>query len=167
MENHLVTDPARALNINLSDCTIITDLSERLRLITLEQIEAAGRRLKPLPKKAKVVGVIREQRTRALFTLWRRLGAEAEMEQASASLAPDERLEKDHRENHALLDMLGDSARDLFWGQAKIDLGFLRFAGTAIYADWQLAEEKPESGVSGFVEMLSRGPFQFGGSDGE
>lgn len=156
-EQRLTVLAAGALGIDLRAMSVTNDLRERLEQITLEQIEACDRRSRPTPKsgKFKPVGQITSQATRALRALWMSLDAEAAMETARAAAAVHEEVETDHNERHALLDNLAGVARELFWVQAKIDVGFHKCAGLGIYKGWILVERKDDSGpMGGFIEML-------------
>lgn len=145
-----------ALGVDLGSLTVIRDLTERLRHITSDQIAVSNRRFEPVPKKkCKVVGNITDTSTMALHALWRTLDAESELEEAKAGMAVDEHIETDHRERHALLVALAGVAKEMWWAQVKLDLGFHKCVGIGIYKDWTIVEiKRPNGGMSGFVEMI-------------
>lgn len=152
------------LGIDLEKLSVINDLRERLTQITSEQIAVSTRRFKRVPKKAKIIGQVLETSTRALHALWMALDAEADLEAAKAGAAIHEQIETDHRERHALLEIMAGVAREMWWAQAKIDLGLLKCVGIAIYRDWMLVEDLRRSGPAGFIEMITG---QQGGDGGE
>jgi hypothetical protein len=135
--------------MDLKDITVLNDLAERLQKITPAQIEATGRKLKdkspmaPRGKKKgeKVIGVVVAETTRALYTLVMALAAEEMLTEAQKLSAIDEIAERDHQEKAALLDMLGDVARELFWAQAKVDLGFHEKASIGLREGWTLVRD--------------------------
>jgi hypothetical protein len=154
--------------INLDDVTVYSDLRERLSRITPEQIDAAARKFKVNDVDAKrEIGTINSYTTRALYTLWRALVAEEALEKALAGSEIEEIAEKDHLQKATLLDMFADIARELFWAQAKIDLGFYdRVCCVGLRANWLLVKEAHEgpAGFGSFIASMGAGPGGSGNS---
>lgn len=172
-EQRLTVSTDGALGIDLGSLSVINDLRDRLRLITTDQIALSNRRFQPVPKKTRrgkveVVGNITDQSTMALHALWMALDAEADLEQAKAGMAVDEHIETDHRERHALLEVMAAVAREMWWAQAKLDLGFHKCVGIGVFKDWTIVETAGGSGgpMAGFIEMIGgRLPMPGSGDD--
>lgn len=163
--NPLVTDMSKPLAVVLTECSAVRDLRERLLLITPELITACERRFRPMPADAITIGEVKEPGTRALLGLWYGLNADAMLESAKANAAILEEMEKDHNERHSIFDMLSDVARELFYTQAKLDLGFHKCAGVGIYTGWQLAERTGSSGPPAGLMAMIRTTLPLGGDD--
>jgi hypothetical protein len=145
---HSRTLPERIILLNdLNDVSIFSDLRERLSRVTPEQIASVARKLEPTSKKdaKRVIGIIESDTTRALYVLFRNLGAERMLEKALAETTTDEIAEKDHLQKAALLDMFEDVAREIFWAQARVDLGFYEEANVGIRSGWRLIREPEDS----------------------
>lgn len=129
--------------IDLNEITVFNDIRERLAAVTDTQIEAIARKLKIEKmdnKKVKRIGRVESKATRALYALSRLLQAEHQLEHAKSDCAEEPDIAKDHEEKAVLLDMMADVARELFWAQAKIDLGFYKEENTGIRGDWEIVQ---------------------------
>ncbi len=130
--------------VNIADVTVLNDLIAKLKEITPEQIEGISRKLNKEVGEVRagetVIGTIELETTRALYALARMLHAQEGMEDAKADAAMDETSEADHRSRAAVYDMFEDIARQLFWVQAKMDLGFQVKESVGIRADWTLVK---------------------------
>lgn len=142
--------------INLEDLTVLNDLLPRLRSITPEQIEAASRRLSKKTSKAKekAIGIVEVETTRALYALGGILGAEEAIARANAATAISEEDERGFQEQAALLDMLGDVVKELFWAQARLDLGFYEDMSIGIREGWELVRDERSQSQHGFLATL-------------
>ena len=136
--------------INLDTLTIFNDVRERLAQITPEHVASAERRINKQKHKDKphVIGVIESEGTKALYALWILLDAETAMQKALAQSATDSAIEREHMERAAVCDMISDVVGEMFWSQAKIDLGFYEFAAVGIRPGWQLVKEPPQHPLS-------------------
>lgn len=141
--------------ITLEDITVLNDIQAWLARVTPEQVQAAGRRLDPDDTNP-VIGVIESETTRALYTLSVMLSAEEALEEAKAKGATDEMIENDHMERAAVLDMLRDVVRMMFFSQAKTDLGFNKKEGVGLRSGWVLIKAQPQ-GPRDILRMLSGG----------
>lgn len=146
------------MKIELLSLSVINDLKERLSLITPDQIAACGRRHHAKTVHDKEIGIIEADGTRALCALWKLLEAEAALETARADGAVEEEIEKSHREQHSILDNLSDVARELWWTQAKMDVGFYQCLAISIRQGWVLVSvpSRPP-GIEILGSMLSGG----------
>lgn len=149
------------LNTDLSILSVINDLRERLALISPAQIALSERKFQPAPKQCRVIGVILRTETRALHALWLSLIGEAALEHAKAAAAIEVAIEQDHKERHAIVDNLSDVARELWWTQAKTDLGFNECESVSICTGWQLVATKNVP-MEGLARLMSAGPFRIG-----
>lgn len=126
--------------IDLNDITVFNDIRERLATVTDAQITAIERRMERESDEdddeETVIGVVTSKATRGLYVLSRILGAEHMLEHAKAECAEDPVIADEHDEKAVVLDMLSDVARELFWAQAKIDLGFYEEENVGIRAGW-------------------------------
>ncbi len=147
-DKRVIVSTDGALNVDFGSLSVVIDLRERLRGITADQVASSARRFKPRPKNMKEIGCITSENTRALHALWMSLDAEADFESAKAKLATHEEIETDHRERHNVLENLAGVAKEMWWVQARSDLGFHKCVGVGIYQDWMLVEraEPPEGG---------------------
>ena len=136
--------------INLEEITVFNDLRERLAQITPAQIAAVERRFRPAA--GAVIGVVESVTTRAVYALWINLEVERDLEKARAKGASEEMAEQEHLQRAALLDIFADVAKELFWAQAKIDLGFLEIEGVGLRKGWQLIRHS--GALSTFSAML-------------
>jgi hypothetical protein len=142
---------------NLAEMSIYLDLKDRLMRVTPQQIEESGRRLKPnKAPKGRVIGEVTQTSTRALWTLSRLLTAEIALERALAAGAPDEISERDHKQKAALLDMFDDVAGQLWWAQAKIDLGFYEEVSVGVRAGWLLVREPQSGGMPSLPAFMAQ-----------
>lgn len=132
--------------INLEDVTIYNDLRDRLLKISPEQVAAAERRLTKIEPRESELGTIHSDVTRALYTLWITLRAESVLEAAKAGNQIDETAEKDHIQQAAVLDMFSDVARELFWAQAKLDVGFHEQTTVGVRTGWTMVKKIEEPG---------------------
>jgi hypothetical protein len=142
---------------DIKELTVLIHLQDRLSGITDKQIDAMARKLKEPGAKhssRQVIGVIESRSTRALYTLYRMLGVEISMEKANAEGAIDEIDEREHTEKAALLDMLADVTRELFWSSAKIDLGFYEETSVGVRSEWRLIKE-PDDVRRGLPHFLA------------
>lgn len=138
--------------INLEDITVLNDIRDRLAQITPEQVHSAARRL-DRDDKSEAIGVIESETTRALYTLAVVLTAEEALEEAKAKGAVDEMIEKDHLERAAVLDMLHDVVKNLFFTQAKTDLGFHQKESVSLSGGWTLVKTR-QSPPEGLIRLL-------------
>ncbi len=147
--------------VNIADVTVLNDLIEKLKEITPEQIEGISRKLNKEVGEVKpgetVIGVIELETTRALYALGRLLRAQEGMEDAKANAAMDETSEADHRSRAAVFDMFEDVARQLFWVQAKIDLGFHEKESVGVRANWTLVKTKEGDSPTAALSALFGG----------
>jgi hypothetical protein len=130
------------VQIMLEDITVYNDIRERLAQITPHQIEAAHRKLSAgkVPPED-LIGVIENQSTKALYALWHLLEAESELEKAKAKGSSDENEEDAHRQNAALASMFEGVVGELFWAQARIDLGYYVEHDVGLRSGWRLVKE--------------------------
>jgi hypothetical protein len=128
--------------IKLEDITVYNDIRERLAQVTPQQVEASLRRMPPgNVSPDDLIGVIQNPTTKALYTLWLILEAEAELEQAKSHGSHDETEELAHAQQAALVGMWEDVVGELFWAQAKIDLGFHERHDVGLRSGWRLVKE--------------------------
>ncbi len=132
--------------IDLNEITVFNDIRERLAAMTPERIAAIGRKLKKylIDEDDQVIGVIESDSTRALYVLSRELSNAHMLEHAKADCAEDETIAEELNQRAAALDSLADVARELFWAQAKTDLGFYGECDLAIKTGWRLVETPEE-----------------------
>lgn len=146
--------------INIEDVTVLNDVRERLQAITQEQVDAALRRLNTKHKQDKdrkgesLIGVIESQVTRCLYTLWLMLEADARVRSALSQSATDENVEKDNREQSVILSMFAEVVKEVFWAQAKNDLGFHEDASVGIREDWTLVRRPEQNSAQGFIRAM-------------
>lgn len=137
--------------IDVLDVTVFNDIRERLTRVTPEQIEAAGRRLnKERGRRLPVIGVVEKASTRALWTLSQLLAADALLLMAKARLAVDEEEEAESMSQAAILDMFKECVREIYWAQAKLDLGFHESnVSVGMQENWELckAQNEPPAGL--------------------
>jgi hypothetical protein len=142
------------MTVKIDDVTVFNDIRERLLRITPEQVAATERRLADTDSMhlsdLEDIGVITSYTTRALYTLGNALSAEEALELAKAKNSTSEIDEKDHMAQAAILDMLSDAVRQVFWAQAKLDLGFHECASVGMRSNWRLVKMKDAS-ESGFA----------------
>lgn len=150
------------LNINLDDMTVFYDLKVRLAAVTQEMIDASERRLKPLNGNKKVLGKVESVGTRAIHALYTNLYAESLVALAQARGINGEREEKDLNERAVLLNTLSNVCHEIFWAQAKQDLGLYENESVALKAGWTIVHETP--GPPAELMGLLRGTFG-GGND--
>lgn len=149
--------------IDLNEITVFNDIRERLAAVTDSQITAIERKLERESNDEdddgeSVIGVVTSKATRGLYTLSRLLGAEHMLEHAKSACAEDSVIADEHDEKAVVLDILSDVARELFWAQAKIDLGFYEEENVGIRAGWEVTRipDRPNP------QMIMRG--MMGGS---
>lgn len=151
------------LNINLDDITVFNDIRLRLAAVTPEMLETATRRLRP--SKNEVIGSVDNMATRALFALYGALQADSRIALAQARsgmINPEE--EKDLNERAVMLDVLSDVCRELFWAQAKQDIGLYENENISVKQGWTLVREKSSSGHQAFLDVI-RGTISGGEED--
>lgn len=139
--------------INIEDISLFNDIRERLSAITDEQIDGADRKLAERTKEP-VIGTLESRLTRALHALTEALEAETGLEIAKARAEMDETRERDHLEKAAVLDMFADVAKEMFFAQAKLDLGFHKIEAVGLRRGWLLVNVKHNHGPAGFVEIM-------------
>ncbi len=129
--------------IDLNEITVFNDIRERLAAVTDAQITAIERKLEKESDEDDddedaVIGVVQSKATRGLYTLSRILGAQHMLEHAKAACAEDPVIADEHEEKAVVVDILSDVARELFWAQAKVDLGFYEEENVGIRANWEV-----------------------------
>ncbi len=147
------------MDIKLEEITVFNDLRERLQSVTAEQITASERRMCVHHKHApseKVIGTVESITTKALYALWTRLQTESILEMAQSHHVVDEVKASDHKQKAAVLDMLGDVAKELFWAQAKVDLGFHEPTSVGIRPGWVLVVHEESDGPGAALAGLLR-----------
>lgn len=141
------------------ELTVLNDLCERLKAISAEHIEAAARHLKPRKKDETAIGELTSPATRAIYALWVSLTAQEKLCHARAELLTGPELEAESKHDEALYDMLGDAAREIFWAQAKIDLGFYEAdcQCVGLRAGWQLVRMPHGGGLPSLSDIMRLG----------
>ncbi len=140
------------LGINLNDITVFNDIRIRLAAVTPEMLMATERRMQT--SKSKVVGRVDNLATRALFALSMNLHAESVIAAAQASACSSDTEEKEFTERAIILEVLSDVCRELFWAQAKQDIGLYENENIAVKKGWVLVREKSNPGPAELLGIL-------------
>lgn len=147
-------------DINLDEITILNDIRERLSQITLEDIAACNRRLEKACEHDKVVGTITKSSTMALWTLGCKMSTAMAAELVSARQANDEKVDQSHQEQAAIYDEMEDVLKDMFWAQARSDVGFWKNpSNVGIRQGWVLVDSvSPEQHLGQLLRRISGKP---------
>jgi hypothetical protein len=141
--------------IDVLDVTVFNDIRERLTRVTPEQIEAAGRRLtKERSRRFAGIGVVEKISTRALWTLSQLLAADALLLMAKSRLAVDEEEEAESMSQAAILGMFKECVTEMFWAQAKLDLGFHESVSVSLQEDWELCKTPQNEPPAGLIAAI-------------
>ncbi len=138
--------------ITIENITVLNDIQERLKEITEAEIAGAARRMSPPKENEKTLGKITQPSTRALYALWQKLFYDSAHEQLLAHTVPDVEVEADHSQRSVIAASLGDVVKELFWAQAKSDLGLWKATSVGIRHGWTIVEastdKNPLAGLS-------------------
>lgn len=109
--------------IDIQEITVLNDIRERLAQIGDEEIATCERRLTPHKSGEEELGVIAVKSTRAIWVLAHILGNEKAIAMAQSKMANSQELANSLMQQATILDELQDVALEIFWAQAKTDLG--------------------------------------------
>lgn len=122
------------MTIEVDAITVLNDIRERLAALTPNQLDWGARQITEQRPNETTIGAVTVPSTRALWVLFLWLQRQSELEKAMAETATEKTLEEDHQRQHALLNSLADVAREIFWAQAKVDLGYYKHTNVGLRA---------------------------------
>jgi len=141
---------------------ILSEIDADLETVTLQEIERAQRRLDPVQRNEKVLGTVHNRDVIRLQALSTRYTAMARMAAHQAVFESDsDEEEQSMKARGARLAALASLARELFWIQAREDLGGSAWTadGVGIRQKWVLVATlgKEESGPPAILKKLLGG----------
>ncbi len=142
--------------ISIENITVLNDIQERLKEMTETAIEGVARRMSPPKENEKALGTVTQPSTRALYALWQKLYYESAQEALLAQTVPDVEIEADHSQRSVIAASLADVVKELFWSQAKSDLGLWKASTVGLRHGWIIVEASAERNpLAGLLARIS------------
>lgn len=136
---------------------ILEELAREWAAITIEDIERAGLHLTPISPTDTKLGVLHSEEVRRTWALKNKMRSryvEARLYAENKAMGEEEvklYLEQAHR-----FDVLEDCLGELFWAQAKDDIGGKAWESKSVgvRSGWMFVSSKGQSPLGGFLEIM-------------
>lgn len=124
--------------------TIIETITNDLETVTEGELQSAARILPPADDDCKALGVLHSMSTRKLLALSTRYRLQTKRLELDARGASSKEEEDALMRQSRLADAIGDVFKDLFWVQARIDIGddALEHGDLSVRDGWMIMQAK-------------------------